>query len=71
MNQDDRYRTTSWDGDEVARRSGEHPHRDPGPAGDRPPRSAGADQGASRSTAPAKKKKRRKKRTNPLLAILL
>lgn len=74
MNQDDRYRTTSWDGDEVARRSGEQPARARGPAGDRPSGSAaaGADQGASRSAAPAKKKKkRRKKRTNPLLAILL
>jgi len=62
MNQDDRYNTTSWDGDEVARRSGEHPHS--------------TSQDHPHQTRPAaknqkKKKKRKKKRTNPLLAILL
>lgn len=63
MNQDDRYKTTSWDGDEVARQT-EEPERAPSrAAGDRP---------ASRPAAGQKsKKKRRKKRTNPLLAILL
>ncbi len=74
MNQDDRYRTTSWDAGDVARRSGEPPRRAPA-GGDRPPQSAapGGEQNAPRSAAPAtrKKKKRRKKRTNPLLAILL
>ena len=62
MNQDDRYRTTSWDGDEVARQTGESV------------RSAG-EGGAHAASRPAgngkKRKKRKKKRTNPLLAILL
>ncbi len=62
MNQDDRYRTTSWDGDEVARQTGESV------------RSAG-EGGAHAAARPAgngkKRKKRKKKRTNPLLAILL
>lgn len=58
MSQDDRYRTTSWSGDEVSRRASGEPDR---PAPDRQPDRA----------APKKKKKRRKKRTNPLLALLL
>lgn len=62
MSQDDRYKTTSWDGDEVARRAGSEPDR-PHPAAAPPERSA--------PRTPPKKKKRRKKRTNPLLAILL
>lgn len=64
MNQDDRYRTTSWNGDEVARMADDHPKFiDPEP--DYPP--------PARSTAKGsqKKKKRKKKRTNPFLAILL
>ena len=55
MNQDDRYRTTSWDGEEVSRRAEED-------------RRAG-EQGTSRSARD--RKRRRKKRTNPLLALLL
>lgn len=71
MNQDDRYKTTSWDGDEVARQAGRT--GDPRSAGEeRSPRSAGESQERSRSAGNGKKrKKRRKKRTNPLLAILL
>lgn len=61
MNQEDnRYQTTSWDGDEVSRRlppEGPNRRQESAP----PP----ARQGAPR------KKKRKKKRTNPLLAILL
>lgn len=65
MNQDDRYRTTSWNGDEVARKAGGHSRAvDPEPERQQPARSA------ARSSN-KKKKKRRKKRTNPLLAILL
>ena len=71
MNQDDRYKTTSWDGDEVAHQAGRT--GDPRSAGEeRSPRSAGESQERSRSAGNGKKrKKRRKKRTNPLLAILL
>ncbi len=60
MSQDDRYRTTSWNGGEVSRRASGEPER-PRPAPERQPE----------RTAPKKKKKRRKKRTNPLLALLL
>ena len=64
MNQDDRFRTTSWDGDEIARMAGEHSRAiDPEPERPQQPRPT------AKSTR--KKKKRRRKRTNPLLAILL
>lgn len=64
MNQDDRYHTTSWDGDEVVRRA-EEPER--------PASRAAGDQSAPRPAGQQKpkKKKRKKRRTNPLLAILL
>lgn len=71
MNQDDRYKTTSWDGSEVARQAerGEPPRS---AETDRRPRSAGGGQDRSQPAGTAKKKKKRKKaRTNPLLAILL
>ncbi len=65
MNQDDRYKTASWDGDEVSRQTG----------GTGAPHPAGEDRHAEERPRPAgtgkKKKKRKKKRTNPLLAILL
>ena len=64
MNQDDRYHTTSWDGDEVVRRSEEPEHSAPHTdAGQSAPRPAGQQK--------PKKKKRKRRRTNPLLAILL
>lgn len=69
MNQDDRYKTTSWDGDEVAHQAGGSGGARP--AGeDAPSRSAGEAHPRPAGTA-KKKKKRKKKRTNPLLAILL
>ncbi|MBD5154510.1 MAG: endolytic transglycosylase MltG [Oscillibacter sp.] len=70
MNQDDRYKTTSWDGDDVARQADQ-----PRPAGaerQSHPSGEGAERPRPAGTgAKKKKKKRRKKRTNPLLAILL
>lgn len=62
MNQDDRYHTTSWNGDDVARRAG-------GPEQAAP--RAGGERAASHPAGRSSKKKRKKKRTNPLLAILL
>ena len=69
MNQDDRYKTTSWDGGEVSRQAGRA--GDSRSAGEeRPPRSAGESQERPRPAGNGtKRKKRRKKRTNPLLAI--
>lgn len=63
MNQDDRYRTTSWNGDEIARAAGGH---SAGPKQEHPQPARPAARSSKK-----KKKKRRKKRTNPLLAILL
>ena len=57
MNQEDRYHTTSWDGDQVARRAPSEPPR--------------RQESAQRPAAQKSKKKRKKKRTNPLLAFLL
>ncbi|MDE7218556.1 MAG: endolytic transglycosylase MltG [Oscillospiraceae bacterium] len=59
MNQDDRYHTTSWDGDEMARRAEETGY------------AAAGEHSAARPAGQKRKKKRKKKRTNPLLAILL
>lgn len=57
MNQEDRYHTTSWDGDQVARRTPSEPPR--------------RQESAQRPAAQKSNKKRKKKRTNPLLALLL
>ena len=63
MNQDDRFRTTSWDAGEV-RRSAESARSQPGSE-----RQAEAES-APKASRP-KKRKRRKKRTNPFLALIL
>jgi len=55
---EDRYRTTSWDADEVRRTE---PHG----------KQKSEPEGRPRPTPPRQKKRRKKKRTNPLLAILL
>ena len=66
MNQDDRYKTTSWDGGEVARQAGGQT----GAGEDQPSRSAGEERSRPAGNG-RKRKKKKKKRTNPLLALLL
>lgn len=70
MNQDDRYRTTSWDAGEVRRSAGDRQERRPAqrPEGQT---ETGPSRPAPQAASRPRKKRRKKKRTNPFLALLL
>lgn len=69
MNQDDRYRTTSWDGRDVSRQSQTASSQRPAPQKDK---SAPQRENAhSASGAKKKKKASRQKRMDPLIAVVL